>query len=346
MELKSLNKISRHWGEDMTETTTQAEPIVGSVGALWPARYDANNDRIKGFYDKIVYTGEEFLDVLKSIQPLKSFHPTRITLRMIVKDPNIVVGDEASIQLDGKWSGHELAYIGHNEPNRCQEETEPDMKQIRREEDRIKDIADLKPFIQKNKALERLLSNSMEFEWLMKPAASADIDNLVRLYSSTFDDYTLPLDHNTISQLVNNPNNLVGVVRNATKEIISIGIAERVYAKIEAKGEPLEFKFAELSDAATFPKYAGRGLYGAIAAKLMEQLAAENFDLAYGEARACIQGVNIVCKQSGREYAGRLKKHCQLSGKREVGEKGKYENLNVWVVTHDRLQQLYGDKNE
>ena len=88
----------------MTETNEQAEKVtIGSVGALWPARYDAGNDRIKGFYDKVVNTGKEFNEVLRLIQPMQLQHkPTRITLRMIVSDPNIGAGQEASIPLDGR----------------------------------------------------------------------------------------------------------------------------------------------------------------------------------------------------------------------------------------------------
>ncbi len=314
---------------------------AGSVGPMWPPQYEQGNDRVKGFYLSVVDDINEFVSLIDQLQQLQqSQNAGRVTARMIAKDGNTYVDGEqleARIPLGGRWQGHTLLYYGRNHPSRKEQ------KRIKEQEERIiKTIGEFDETTTKDQAFRRVVNNhNMDLQILKNPTSS-DIANIVELYASCYTEYTIPLDANGVKQLVTNPGNLVGVVRNRRNgKIASIGIAECNYKQINTISGNREFKFAEISDAATYSSEEGKGFYTGIEFFLLEQLAEKEFDLVYEEARACEPPINYACRRTGMNHYGWLEKHCVLNGRRQIQEVGKYENLNVWALTQTEIQKLF-----
>ncbi len=327
---------------------SEEQQAVGSIGALWPPGYDARNDRIKGFYLNTVSDWKQYSALLDTLFTLRDQHgASRITARCIVQNATEIAqcGVEARIPLDGGWLGHSLVYFGQNTSARyAPEKNEP--PEIAAQEDTVVRETMLRMPAELEKEVAKVRAKGFDVS-VLGVSSTKDVTDITALYAEAYKDYTIPLDEKHVHELVSNKNNLVGIVREGfTGTIISIGIAERVYQHITGANLPegkMMFKFAELSDAATNPnpQYEKKGLYTTIALFLMEKLAQEEFDLVYGEARACRIAVNHACRRTGRTYTGRLLKHCKLDGKREIAEEGPFENLNVWAITHDKLQKFF-----
>lgn len=320
---------------------------VGSVGPMWPPEFDERNDRVKGFYPGVVGAWRELNPLLEELLEIgEKTGASRITGRFIVRDGSGIDFGEAKIPLTERWAGHRLLYFGKNKEERYA----PRMAEepgIRTEEDEL--VGEAMKFgrkVTKETASVRLREQGMRFEVLERPS-DEDIDALVGIYASTYQTFTIPLDREGVTGLVRDPLNLVGVIRQAsTGRIASVGIAETHLEMIQDGNRARGFKFAELSEAATHPNYAKKGLYTAIGMHLLGRLAEGGFDLVYGEARACDYGVNKACINMGRVFSGRLLKHCRISGDREVPEEGPYENLNVWAITYDKLKELLDTKKK
>ena len=316
---------------------------IGSVGPMWPPEFDERNDRVKGFYLGVVGSWMELNPLLEELlEAGERSEASRITGRFLVRDGSGIDFGEARIPLTERWAGHRLLYFGRNGEERYapQSAEEPGIKS--EEDELVGEAMKFGRIVTKEAADKRLMEQGMEFSILERPS-DEDIDALVDIYAATYQAFTIPLDHDGVRGLAMDPRNLVGVVRQAsTGRIVSVGIAETHLEMVRDGTRSRGFKFAELSEAATHPHYAKKGLYTAVGVHLLRRLADGGFDLAYGEARACDYGVNKACMNMGRSFSGRLLKHCRISGDREVPEEGPYENLNVWAITYDKLKELFG----
>lgn len=78
----------------------------------------------------------------------------------------------------------------------------------------------------------------------------------------------------------------------------------------------------EMTDFATLPGQRGRGLAGALLARMEEDMAARGFLTAYTIARAASFGMNIAFARAGYRFAGRLTRNTNIAGNLEC--------MNVW----------------
>jgi len=311
-----------------------------SIGQLDQPYYDKDNDRVKAFFTKSVSEKEEIEKIIRSLREMqKETNSSRITARMIVNNGLITQKNyEASIPLSNSLSNYHLVYFGEN---------------TRKRKSRKKTIQEELRFVQKikNNELERFkkldqkLSDQGYSVELLDNPSEQNLKDIVELYAASYASYTYELTPENIRKLVNNNNNYVAVVKDKNKKIVSIGVAETENFLLELdRGRKQLFKFAELSDAATHPEHRSQGLYTSTSIKLHKMLTQNDFDLVYGEARSCNFGVNKACQNIGRQYCGTLEKHCVISGHKDIQEIGKYENLNVWALNHNQLNNLFGKR--
>jgi hypothetical protein len=314
---------------------------LGSVGPMWPPEFDERNHRVKGFCSEVINRWSEYTSKLEELHRLANEKcVSRITARFILSNGTNIDGRiEARIPLDGRWKGHELIYYGQNKEDRA--DNLRILEEEKRRIDYIMDTSNVLP-VPKKLAFARVKRHGSTLSFLEQSISEGDLENLVDLYKSSYDEYTIPLTSESIRTLIGDPGNLVAVAReNDTGKIISIAIAETHSREVQTNKGPRTFSFSELSDAATYPDRRGEGIYTAIGISLMSKLTERNVDLVYGEARACNFGVNVACRKMGRAFYGTLQKHCVMQGLREVEEQGIYENLHVWAITHDELHNLF-----
>jgi len=307
--------------------------LASSVGIIGRSYSDPGNERVKFCTDLI--TDISTLNK-RNKSFLKEFNDgiSRVTGRFIIRDgliardiPNL----EARIPLDGEFDDFSLVYLGINSFTRME-----DKFLIAAEVSMAKSIDDNIKTISYNNAIKRIKDKGFS---VVSGNVLKDIDpnNIIELYNEAYKgSYTFDLTHENVTNLLNNPNNIKAVVVNSDGKVVSIGVAE--VSKCSLSGR--DFRFAELSDAATYDSYKRMGLYTATSSALMQRLAEEDIDLIYGEARACHKGVNLVCRRSGRNFYGLLNKHCKISGEKDINEFGPYENLNVWAVTGSKLKKI------
>ena len=317
------------------ETMEEEQP--SSIGKLNKPFYDADNKRVKAFYTNSIESESQLEEMINDLRGMKEQHDAdRITARFIVND-NVKreEGIEARIPLSNGLGNYSLIYFGENTPQR--QSAEEILTQEKTYVNTIKD----KPTVGIEEALRRPEQTGYTVEILENPSQK-DLKDIIDVYSSSFDSYTYELNPENVEWLVTNPDNVVAVARDKNG-IVSIGVAETGETPlcIEGEGERT-FKFSELSDAATHPDHRAKGLYTATSVLLHKELTERGFDLVYGEARACNYGVNKSCQKIGREYFGTLEKHCVISGHKDIPEQGEYENLNVWGMNNEQLQEHFG----
>ncbi|MFH0885000.1 MAG: hypothetical protein V1861_04780, partial [Candidatus Micrarchaeota archaeon] len=100
---------------------------TGSVGAAWPPRYDAHNNRIKGFCTRPIGSMEDARIMFREVQDAQRAAPqaTRTTVRAFVES-GLVEGlrretpmaMEASFDAGNAVEGHSVAYFGSTSPSR------------------------------------------------------------------------------------------------------------------------------------------------------------------------------------------------------------------------------------
>jgi beta-lysine N6-acetyltransferase len=145
-------------------------------------------------------------------------------------------------------------------------------------------------------------------------ATSKNAEEIAQLIADTFPDYPTPsFDPNYIKQYIE-AGNLFHFIRGAANEMVACASADLV----------TEAKTAELTDCATRPSYRGRGYMRAILISLMQKLESSmGYPTAFTMARARIPGINILFKQLGFHYCGRLSKSCHIGDG--------LEDMNIWA---------------
>ena len=265
-------------------------------------------------------------DINRGMSLLRQSGATRFTGRYLCNGPVQHPHTEARIRLNGPNSGIELVYIGQNNPERI------DNLEVRLQEDAI--VLDVLARHPRRRAheedartlerMERVLGQGYIVEHIDRNRIEQrDVRSLVSLYREAFPTYTAPLDEQSIWRMV--VSNPTCVIRDRSGEIVSAAVAE--VARVDEGDRPMYL--CELSEMATRRNHRGRGLNTLAAERLIRRLDLD-VDLFYAEARASHAPVNQLFSNLGFHYAGRLSKHCVLSGDHEVDELGPFENLNVW----------------
>jgi len=146
----------------------------------------------------------------------------------------------------------------------------------------------------------------------MREAGEADAEALAKLYGLVFATYPTPMD---------DPAYIVKAMRGGTRFIVAEQDGEIACA---ASAEVTErFGSAEMTDCATHPAHAGKGLLQPIFLALEKKMEEAGIYFLYSLTRAQSASMNITAAKMGYEYRGRLINNCTIfSG---------FEDMNIWV---------------
>ncbi len=315
-------------------TTVQAtHEKAGSVGAVWPPRYDAHNNRIKGFCTWPIENRRDTVSMFSTMNAAEKANPqaTRTTVRAFVREglmEGIRSGGmpyqvDASFDAGNAIGGHELVYFGRNTEQRM-----PSANVLERELSSVKEVAGIDRadylqaatrIAQKGYSLSRLNGNG-----------HLEVGRLLDLYREAFQEYTFRITPRAIGDMLNN-GNIVIVGRDCEAEVVSSLIAEHVELRLE-HGKTVHLY--ELSDYATFRTHRGNGLITLMQMEVIDAirtLPRGDEAIIYAEDRAAWMAVNKSSQKAGMSYCGTLLQHCVIVSDRDFGEEGRYENLNVWA---------------
>ena len=284
-------------------------PSIGAIGSIY---YDEDNDRVK-YFSQPIHTEKGSIDteVAQARRMMEEQGASRFTARFLstasYESPHL----EAMIPLNNGFSGVCLYYLGMNDdrrrsPDDILERQEALLRQV----DRPGTIRD----IPEGYRLERLVR-----------VGDADRQRLASLYQESFPTYLTELDEEAVESMVEN--SIVYVARNPEGMIVSSAVGE--VGQVDT-GEGI-LRICEMSEMATDRNDRNASLVSAVASQVADE-ARQITDLIFSEARASHVAINRVFAKMGFAYAGRLHKHCVISGDREIDEQGPYENLHVWYA--------------
>ncbi|UFJ43115.1 putative beta-lysine N-acetyltransferase [Brevibacillus humidisoli] len=155
-------------------------------------------------------------------------------------------------------------------------------------------------------------NQTMPVGYRLRDGVEADAEALAQLYRMVFPVYPTPMDDPAYIRKTMREHTHYCVVE-ADGKIVSAASAEVTPA----------FGSAEMTDCATHPDYAGRGLLQPLFFALEEKLQAMGIYYLYTLTRAQSHGMNITAAKMGYTYRGRLINNCVIfSG---------FEDMNIWV---------------
>lgn len=317
----------------------------GSVGAVWPPRYDEHNNRVKGFSTSPIGTMREFARFSSAVERVEKENPqsTRTTVRAFVEDPllprlaNRDFTIEAVVPVGNALAGHSLVYFARNRPQRV-----PEAGSFNAEMESLAEISRLQP-LPSQEVFMRVYRASYTVE-SSRPWTGADLSTLLALYREAYQRYTFDITPQTINDLVDNGNTVVVARKEelrsrlqpqefSTHQIVSALVAEHCELAING-ADPIHL--FELSDYATFREHRGNGLMTAMQVEAIRRIRSVfgSSAIIYAEDRAAWEAVNRSSRRAGMIPCGTLKQHCVLVSDRSFGEQGNMENLNVWYAPY------------
>lgn len=289
---------------------------TSSIGPQWPPR-ETSHGRVKGIDNRGIVRGEEHLADL--LGRLESFAreaaaggADRISIRALVADELIEAHreqlgrfGEAIVPLEsgGELEGCSLLYLGWNGEDRrsAGEDVARALANIetaaarhRRRPAEIRERVESQGFALQVLSMEERLGNDR---------IKDDIARLYRRFGWSAED-TL--------QILGHEQSLIAVGfegEGERREVVSAGIAE--LSRIEL-GDGVPLRIVEFTEAATLKSHQGRGLYSAICAILMLELARRSragaldggaLDVAFGESSGHDLGVLIAAIRLGRTFS-------------------------------------------
>lgn len=284
-------------------------PSIGRIGAMY---YDADNDRIK-YFSPHIHTDVSSIkkEVEEAQRMMGRYGASRFTGRFLATELYAGPHLEARVNLNNGFSDVGLNYIGINEDwRRSPQGILDSQEQLLTRVDRPGRI----DTVPEGYRLERLVD-----------ATPQDRRDLVSLYEQSFPTYLTDLDEPAVESMVED--SMVYVARDPQGRIVSSAVGE--IGQVNT-GEGI-LRICEMSEMATDREHRNTSLVTAAATEVMRE-ARERVDLVFTEARASHAAINRVFAKMGFSYAGRLHKHCVISGDREIDEEGPYENLHVWYM--------------
>lgn len=289
---------------------------TSSIGPQWPPR-ETSHGRVKGIDNRgIVRDRERLADLLGELDAFaagsRQGGPDRISIRALVAD-GLIESErtalepfgEAIVPLEsgGELEGCSLLYLGWNGSDRRSAE-----------EDVARALANIATAVERHRRrpaeirerVERqgfaLAIPSME-ERRRDARLGEDVAGLYRRFGWSAEDTRQILEHEE---------SLIAVAREGEGEearVVSAGIAE--LSRVEL-GDGASLRIAEFTEAATLKTHQGRGLYSAICATLMLELARRSrrgeieggeIDVAFGESSGHDLGVLIAAIRLGRTFS-------------------------------------------
>lgn len=149
-------------------------------------------------------------------------------------------------------------------------------------------------------------------EYRIREATEQDAEELSRLYALVFATYPTPMD---------DPDYIRKTMQEGTRYLVAEHrgtIACAASAEVSAR-----FGSAEMTDCATHPAHAGKGLLQPIFQVLEQKMEEMGVYYLYTLTRAQSAGMNVTAAKMGYQYRGRLINNCTIfSG---------YEDMNIWV---------------
>ncbi len=276
---------------------------VGSVGATWPARFENENGRTKGFFPGKIVMREQAYRMLSEARGMQIEHhrSTRSTVRAFVRDGLIEplrrdermapYEIEAVIPAHHVMPGYELVYFGWNQESR---RTIGRIRALEREI--VVRMADIQPTTY-DAAMQRIAgehSTERSREYLVERITSlnprieipgqhrrgyvrtesspemardtADLDDLEALYQEAYQEYTFPITRETILSMIN-PNNILLVARRNDYDLPLTRnpiVSAMIAECCELEIEGEQITLIEFSDFATRIEHEGKGLITAL----------------------------------------------------------------------------------
>ncbi|MEM6795142.1 MAG: hypothetical protein AAF725_14280 [Acidobacteriota bacterium] len=323
---------------------------TSSIGPTWPPA-PTSAARIKGIDTRGIIDGssrlERLLDELQTLSKELENGPfegcDRLSLRAVVKTDLLRrPGDALSSWVEAvlPLEGGELAlvYLGRNAAGRLS-----DPSDLARSLDHVGRARGARP-----RGAEEILRRAEKAGYSLRVLASRErlgepgiVGGMARLYRR------FGWNSEETQQILENPSSLIAVAQwpggeERRGEIVCAGVAELSHLRLE---DGFELRIAEFTEAATLGEHQGRGLYSAVAALLMRELASLSrsrdflggeIDLGFGECSGHDLGVLIAAKRLGRRFAlefqeehgldfpGFLAQHVPISG---APRKTRYNDL-------------------
>jgi hypothetical protein len=269
-----------------------------SIGAAWPPQ-STSHERIRGFYNEGIIdssnNAKEFADQVDQFRADfdNQQERTRLSVRFIAEAAQLKLLDgmgvqiEAAIPLAGKEaSGLVLAYTGYNKPER---QVSHDQR-LAHEQLLDKVISSPRPHH------DAIVGNTID-KSTPDSRRSALVPYFLELYAQ------FGYDEQDVDELLGNTNNTIMFVEQDGR-VVSTAMAERASVPIKGFGT---LELAEITEAATHPKYRQKGLYTAVSGLLIEKLvthqASEPLHAIYGESSLAMPGVLYAAHQNGRRFS-------------------------------------------
>jgi hypothetical protein len=292
---------------------------TSSIGPQWPPR-ESSHGRVKGIDNRgVIRDLARLEDVLATLEGFAGGDqaPDRLSIRVLIDDGLLAAAlgrlapwGEAIVPLDhaaGPLAGCSILYLGSNGGLRASDS-----------DDLARSLANIESAVRRERRpatsmLERVERQGFHLrivgldERLGDPALQAGVAQLYRRFGWSPDD---------TRQILANPDSLIAVACEANAsgdggdlEVVSAGIAE--ISQIEL-GDGAALRIAEFTEAATRQSHQGRGLYSAVCASLMLELArlsqagqvrGGEIDVAFGESSGHDLGVLIAAIRLGRTFS-------------------------------------------
>jgi len=148
--------------------------------------------------------------------------------------------------------------------------------------------------------------------YAMRVADEQDADELARLYALVFATYPTSMDDPAYVRKTMKEGTRHMVVEHAGK--IACAASAEVSERMGS---------AEMTDCATHPDHAGKGLLQPLFTALERKMEESGIYYLYTLTRAQSPGMNVTAAKMGYRYRGRLINNCKIfSG---------YEDMNIWV---------------
>jgi len=146
----------------------------------------------------------------------------------------------------------------------------------------------------------------------MREATVADAEELAKLYALVFATYPTPMD---------DPDYIRETMMEGTRYVVA-ELEEKIACAASAEVS-VRFGSAELTDCATHPEHAGKGLLQPLFHELEQMMETQGIYFLYTLTRAQSAGMNVTASKMGYQYRGRLINNCTIfSG---------FEDMNIWV---------------
>lgn len=355
-------RINRPGENIYQDVPLHKEGETGSIGGLWPPKLSTHR-RIKAIFDSTISDGRTFFNFYNEFSrrnnpdgfgvgdEIKAY-PTRIQFRAILeaalfRNPTIssAIADnlEAFIPLETSIFGREpvLIYLSANSKSR--ESNDEDLETIRSNIE----TASHTERRSVDAIFSRPLVNGYTIEILQDRGAGVT-EQIANLYER------FGWNIKEVEGMLSEHNNIFSVARIG-RNIVSAGIAEVAQVPINGKS----FRMAEITEAATLGGHDSQGLYTAVSARLLTELASMsknnelggNIDLVFGECNGLSLGVLKVAKTQGRTFStdvgkrfgfpdsGILHQQVPINGAERHTE---YNDLIPAFLTTGKLHKYYG----